>query len=165
MVKVVKQAPNVLHESALGTFRFGAQRGASPRPTSTAQTQEEDHATWEAEVKRREAREKIAVPVSALRPTAGSGGVIYTPGGISYVPMVTTPKAAQTDMTGLPNSFDLHIELKPDGWWKVTAPTVHAGLFVSNKDLLTALVEAPGLLAQIVRLDGVQVKTRRGRSK
>jgi hypothetical protein len=65
------------------------------------------------------------------------------------------------DLSPLPDRFTLQVERKPDGWWIVTAPGVHIGLFVAAPDLPGALADAPATLAQIVRLDGIVARGRR----
>ena len=86
------------------------------------------------------------------------------PGASHTAPIARAPAPrAPADLTGLPERFTLLVEQRPNGFWKVSAPDVHIGLFVAKQDLHEALAEAPGALAQIVRLDGVVTKAARGR--
>jgi hypothetical protein len=106
---------------------------------------------WAETIRRREAAEGMtAIPELALP---------LRPPGAAYVP------AAPSDLTPLPDRFTLDIERKPDGWWIVRAPTVHIGLFIAHQDLATALADAPGALAAIVRLDGQVPKPQTRRKK
>lgn len=118
--------------------------------------------TWLAQVRARETaeglREEIRTGLVTLPRTQNSGP------GWNPVPVVAPPKFL-TDLTGLPDKFTLEIESRPNGWWKVTSPACHIGLFVAHQDLLTALGDAPGALAQILRLDGPVPAVKRGRRK
>lgn len=110
----------------------------------------EDRA-WADEVRRRE--QAAGLPTVAPRQSGQLHNIDQSRGGIVTI-AGSTPSRQPSDLSGLPERFTFEIERKPDGWWKVSAPASHIGLFVANQDLLQALSEAPGALAQILRLDG-----------
>lgn len=56
--------------------------------------------------------------------------------------------------TTLPSDFAVCVERRPDGWWLVTAPAVHVGLFIIHRDLSVALADVPAALSELLRLDG-----------
>ena len=70
-------------------------------------------------------------------------------------------RSPPADLSSLPDRFALEVERKEDGTWIVRAPAIHVALFVAGHDLAHALAEAPGRLADIVRLDGEQPKRRK----
>ena len=116
---------------------------------------------WLAQVRAREMAEGIrTVQQPSMQTTLSSP--VWESG-----PTIATPYTQHTapDLTGLPEKFTLEIESRPDGWWKITSPACHVGLFVAHQDLLTALGDAPGALAQILRLDGPVPAPKRGRRK
>jgi hypothetical protein len=183
-VNVIGAPPARRVDTATGSFSFVSAPGAGPPmgpptprlattlATVTAEVQplpvgEQDDA-WAREVARREANEATswaADGLMALPPTRVSGGVQPTPVYYPADPVFhELPTRDPPDLTGLPDRFTLEIGRKADGWWIVTAPAHHVGLFVANQDLLAALNDAPGALAQILRLDGAQPKVaKRGR--
>lgn len=105
-------------------------------------------------------------------PAAGVSGAAYQPpvypgkpGSITYVPdiprFIESPvPLPEADLTPLPDKFSLSIERK-DGIWKVTAPSVHPGLWKAGPDLPRVVNEALAALAEMVRIDGVIAKGRR----
>lgn len=120
---------------------------------------------WEAELRRRELAEGLPVATAAPLPTPQQQSTAFIPAAfVTQLPHPTSrPEADEfdaPDLTGLPEKFALEVERKGD-WWKVTAPDVHIGLFVAHQDLLIALADAPGALAQIVRLDGMNPRERK----
>lgn len=115
-----------------------------------------DESAWTREVAQRESA--LGLPAPAPRQTKTE--VIY-----ANQPMAA-PELNVVNISGLPDDFTLRVQQKSDGWWVVTAPEQHVGLFVAHQDLLTALSDAPGALAQILRLDGpVPAKKRRNRGQ
>jgi hypothetical protein len=113
---------------------------------------------WSRTIAMREQAEGLPAPRMQPTQSLRSLGEGYT----TALPIV----AQQTvNLEGLPERFTLEVESKPDGWWKVSAPAHHAGLFIAHQDLIVALTDAPGALAQILRLDGpVPAKPKRRRS-
>ena len=82
------------------------------------------------------------------------------------VQLVSSPRRAPvTDLSGLPQRFTLDVERKENGWWVVRSPALHAGIFVAREDICDALAEAPGIIAEILRLDGEQPAKRRRAKK
>ena len=105
---------------------------------------------WAGEIARREAAAGVATAAVAA-PAALNPDYVYDfPARVA-----ATRERPPADLTPLPDRFALDVERKPDGWWVVRAPGVHPGLFCAHQDLATALSEAPEMLAEIVRLDGV----------
>ncbi len=137
----------------------GAQmnEGALTERFETAVVPDDD---WSRTVAMREAAEGL--PAAQTQPP--QQWVRPAPHDAPYTAPATVSRPA-VDLDGLPEKFTLEVESKPGGWWKITAPAHHAGLFIAHQDLLVALVDAPGALAQILRLDGpVPTKPRRRRS-
>lgn len=177
-VLAVQAAPHRRVDTATGSFVIvgqpgsGPPTGPSPAPrlasalASAAGAAElppaEQDDAWNRTIARREAdaaagwaAEGIIPPEPPMRV---AGGIQPTPVQRSFAPVFRdAPPTA--DLTGLPDRFTLEIGQKPDGWWVITAPAHHVGLFVAGQDLLETLTSAPGALAQILRLDGAQPKT------
>jgi hypothetical protein len=116
----------------------------------------QDDAVWQQQIRARELADGL--PASASPPAEAWSAPAYREAPATYDRPVYVTEPA--DISDLPDRFALEIERKPDGMWKVTAPGVHVGLFVADRDLSSALAEAPGVLAEIVRLDGVVAKPR-----
>jgi hypothetical protein len=124
---------------------------------------------WDAELRRREMSEGLESPqqqpaqqwVAVGRDKQTLVPTYEVPP--SYTAAVAAARADQPDFSTLPDRFTLVVERKPDDWWKITAPESHVGLFIAHPNLLTALTDAPGALAQILRLDGPVPAAKRGR--
>lgn len=148
--------------------------GASPLPGNDAPLTNErfeapiqDDAAWEQQVRERELAEGMEAAnftPQSPPPERFDGFQIVTRTPSPARPPWSDPPTPP-DISGLPTTFALDVEQKPDGTWKVTAPGVHVGLFVADRDLGAALSRAPGVLAEIVRLDGVVAKPRARRGK
>lgn len=143
---------------------------ASPATAERFEAPIADDAAWAAQVRAREAAEGLPVHVVDRFVNPPIVGVASDHlRHFSLAPGSVPPgdwKASldeEADLSPLPDAFALEIERKPDGMWKVTAPSVHVGLFVADRDLGSALARAPGVLAEIVRLDGVVARPRTGR--
>lgn len=125
-------------------------------PTTKFEAPTVDDVTWQRTVAMREAAEGL--PAATPRRDYDIPLQVHHP----VAPVVRM--AEPNDLSGLPEKFTLEVESKPGGWWKVSAPSHHAGLFIAHQDLIVALTDAPGALAQILRLDGsVPVKPKRRR--
>lgn len=119
-----------------------------------------DDVAWQRTVAMREAAEGLP-PVNSPRWEAKTDNVQVMPPSMSHGELAQRI----VNLDGLPEKFTLEVESKPDGWWKVSAPAHHAGLFIAHQDLIVALTDAPGALAQILRLDcPVPAKPKRRRS-
>ena len=164
-VRVVKQpqANAIFHDQ--GVIRMDAKSmfsgsGEPLRPVGAPSPNADmdvAHDAWEQELKRRE--RAAGLPESSQ----SANEPLPVPGPGRYVERTPTPSIERvTDITGLPERFTLEIERKGE-WWKITAPTVHVGLFVAHQDLIVALSDAPGALAAILRLDGELPRPKRGR--
>ena len=102
-----------------------------------------------------------------LPPTLASNGVsgaAYHPPVDRYAPPYrapdTQPYIPPADLSPLPGQFTLSIERKGE-MWKVTAPSVHTGLWKAGSDLPQVVNEALASLAEMVSIDGIQTKGRR----
>lgn len=178
-VRVIQQAPAPVVTSGSGVFRPIAAPTTLSAPQSVAAVPADDRAfmpdagvaddEWALELERREAndelvRERKTTLVATGAPTPKS----ILPGSISYAEgpvQAIARKPTTAPLTSLPDRFTLDIERKPDGWWKITAPSVHTGLFIARQDLADALADTPEALAEILRLDGPlpQAKRRKRR--
>lgn len=108
-----------------------------------------DDAAWQADVRQREAAlGLLPAPVQRTNFYPTSTPELNAPGNL-VAP--TIPVAA--DLAGLPDHWTLSIEKKGE-YWKITAPQHHSGMYIVHKDLFSALADAPGSLAMILRLDG-----------
>lgn len=121
------------------------------------------HDAWEQEIRRREAGAGMAAAAStsaeALKQM--SGGI-----GNNYEVRRAPANMAATDppnLDGLPTKFTVEVEQKSDGIWKITAPSVHVGLWIADRDLGAALYKVPVALAAILQVDGTKPAARRGR--
>lgn len=150
--------------------------GDEPLTSERFEAPTQDDAAWEQQLRQREMAEGMEAATFVPQPPAPTrfSGISTAdpeyyddppvrPASITYAPdMMSRPAAppVRIDLSGLPGTFTLEVEQKPDGTWKITAPGVHVGLFVADRDLGAALSRAPGVLAEIVRLDGVVAKPR-----
>ena len=184
-VKTIHSASVAPMDTGRGTIRMVGAPGQplAPTPPPPAPTNfapmtptETPDDQWEAEVKRRELTAGIpaaAVPGGSAGTLAriheqsgGLDGVMDDPRGRPVLDHHADEPAALVDLSALPDKFNLQVERKKNGWWKVTAPEVHTGLFLSHQDLLRALAAAPITLAQIVQIDGtLPLDKRKRRSK
>lgn len=110
-----------------------------------------DDAAWQRTIAMREAAEGLPAPPPMMQPA--QQWIRPAPHDVPHAAAEAVMRP-DVDLTGLPEKFTLEVEAKPGGWWKISAPLHHAGLFIAHQDLLTALVDVPGALAQILRLDG-----------
>ena len=122
---------------------------------------------WARTVAAREAAEGLATK-AVRKQEAEPATRVVVPGGLTHydpdAPRMM-PVYSPADLSGLPDSFALEVQRKPDGWWVVRAPTVHVGLFVAHRDLQVAMADAPGALAAILRLDGQMPQPKAGRKR
>lgn len=146
--------------------------GDAPLTNERFEAPLQDDAAWEQQVRARELA--AGLPAAAPAPEReyyDESPAPPRPGSLTYVndpaslPRYVSAPLAPPDLSGLPPTFTLDVEQKPDGTWKVTAPGVHVGLFVADRDLGAALSRAPGVLAEIVRLDGVVAKPKMRKAK
>lgn len=147
-------------------FRFlaGSMGAAMPHPDGGEKFEAATELS-EREIAEREAALGLS---SEPEPVRGKPSDTYVPPGhaeeVRRVAAFADYVNRDADLSTLPDRFTLEIERKGDGWWKVTAPAVHIGLFIAHQDLATALADAPAALAEIVRLDGqVPAAKRRGK--
>ena len=112
----------------------------------------------------REREQELGLPANPA-PNGVSGAAshldAYMPEPITYVERTQPVFIPTADLTPLPDRFALSIERKADGVWKCTAPGVHGGLWKAGTDLPQVVNEALASLAEMVRIDGLQVKGRR----
>jgi len=102
-------------------------------------------------------------PAAAYGPPGRPVVAPFQPGPVQFV---SPPRREPvTDLSGLPQRFTLDVERKENGWWVVRSPALHAGIFVAREDICDALAEAPGIIAEILRLDGEQPAKRRRAKK
>lgn len=151
--------------------------GDEPLTTEPFEAPVQDDAAWERQVRARELAAGLPTLPSVMERattafdftiggTRDPGAPIPQSDREAPIPQAVWREVAKlSDLSGLPSTFTLEIEQKPDGTWKVTAPGVHVGLFVADRDLGAALSRAPGVLAEIVRLDGVVAKPKTRRAK
>lgn len=119
---------------------------------------QQDDANWQAEIRRREMSAglpPVSAPAAKVEPFWGTASTAAS----------VAPPPIPVDLTDLPDHFTLEVQRKGDGWWIVRAPTSHVGLFVAHQNLIDALSDAPGALAQILRLDGPVPEIKRRRTK
>jgi hypothetical protein len=142
--------------------------GDEPLTNERFEAPAQDNTAWEQQVRMREMAEGIPEQArgdAEEERAALSERLKYTPlPAYDTLAHIKTIHSA-TDLSGLPGTFTLEVEQKPDGTWKVTAPGVHVGLFVADRDLGAALSRAPGVLAEIVRLDGVVARPKARRAR
>lgn len=124
-----------------------------PSPPDTA-FEAPDDLNYERMIAERE--RELGLPPTP-QPSAVTGAA-YTP---SYLPgpvvQARVPPPSITpiaDLTSLPDQFALSVERKGD-MWKVTAPTVHTGLWKAGEDLPQVVHEALASLAEMVSIDGI----------
>lgn len=64
-------------------------------------------------------------------------------------------RAGQTEpIQHLPDVLTVKIARMPDGWWKVTAPAHHVGLYMVGRDLSALISGVPEALGGLLALDG-----------
>lgn len=168
--RIVSAAKGGVQQTGNGTFYSfqSGSMGAAPvpddgPPLQPFESEAPDHDDWQRELLAREAAEGITEPETPFLGEDYAMPVAHIrPGPVTYVP---GPSTAPADLTGIPETFGLQVERKADGTWKITAPDVHVGLFVSDRDLCAALAKAPSVLANIVRLDGVMPQPKARRKK
>ncbi len=117
------------------------------QPVERFETPEVNPDDWERTIRQREMAEGMASPT----PDQAVAQPRYTP---------STATADLRDLSALPDRFTLAIERKGDAW-KVTAPTVHHGLWKAGNDLPSTVNAALNALAEMVSLDGVAATPRR----
>ena len=111
---------------------------------------------WEREVREREAAMGIEPERVAFAPAASaSGAASILPGRMTYSEAVPTTLPI-TDIADLPMGFSIKVEQKEGGWFMITAPDHHVGLHILSQNLFTALQQAPGALALLLRMDGAK---------
>lgn len=170
-------APRATGNSAQGSWRqlSGSMGALAPEHLTETENQSAEKfeaavvpdADWERTVAQREAQEGIQHLAQTQHPPYPKEmniemGIAGRP-ETHYTQRVVVEDKPKEDLSSLPDKFTLLIERKPDGWWKITAPDSHVGLYVAYPDLNIALQDAPGALAQILRLDGVVPAAKRGR--
>lgn len=131
--------------------------GAMPDGVQAQAFEAPDDINYERMIAERERELGLPAEPTGVRGSAYQTPV-YDPGSITYVDRVAAAPIA--DLTPLPDRFSLAVERKGD-MWKVTAPTVHTGLWKAGEDLPQVVHEALAALAEMVRIDGVVAKGRR----
>ena len=156
---------NTWHQQAGTMFAYSAEDGPigniAGEPAAPAAFEAPDDLNYERMIAEREAELGLS---SRANGVAGAAHIptpsYYEPGPVTYQerpPPAPTPIA---DLTSLPDQFALAIERKGE-MWKVTAPTVHTGLWKAGTNLPDVVNEALAALAEMVRIDGVVAKGRR----
>lgn len=96
-------------------------------------------------------------------PNAVSGAAqhapVYTDPTPVYTPAYRAP-VEPADLGSLPDKFTLSVEHK-GSVWKITAPSVHTGLWKAGPDLNQVVNEALAALAEMVRIDGIVARGHR----
>lgn len=133
--------------------------GPMPDGVQTQTFEAPDDINYERMVTERE--RELGLPAEFTR-VSGSAyqPPVYDPGPVTYVERAIPSITPIADLTPLPDRFSLAVERKGD-MWKVTAPTVHTGLWKAGEDLPQVVHEALAALAEMVRIDGVVAKGRR----
>lgn len=165
-------APRATGNSAQGSWRqlSGSMGAIAPEHITESENQSTEKfeaavvpdADWERTIAQREAKEGIQRLARTQHPPFKDPNILLGPDRMAGA-IYTQPAKPTEDLSSLPDKFTLLIERKPDGWWKVTAPDSHVGLYVAYPDLNIALQDAPGALDQILRLDGIVPAAKRGR--
>ena len=147
-----KVKPLVMAEGEL----LSGVRHLGPRAKTEATPIEDSNDEWMRNALAREQADPTVASLSHPAPMATAPLVVP---GKPYVADQT--RQPQADLSNLPDKFTFDIEHKPDGWWVVRSPQQHVGLFIAAPTLSAALADAPGALAQILRLDGTVPAKRR----
>lgn len=132
--------------------------------TDKFETPQLDDAAWAQDVRRRELAMGIASGPARVSGAAQPAPVYSPPTEIRPVVPGEGYKPPM-DISNLPDTFTLKVERKPDGWWKITTPDHHVGCYIIHKDLFVGLCDAPGSLAQLLRMDGPLPAPRKRKSK
>lgn len=143
-------------------FMSGSMGAATPPPPQDAAFEAAIELTPE-EIRRREEAVGLPLEPESVPPASAINyGILANQldaaewnRGASSIPM--RPRGWQSpdiNLSSLPDRFTIEVERKGNVW-VVRAPAVHQALFVADGDLVEALSQAPGRLAEIVNVDGI----------